>query len=357
MPGNRQPKPYQSLSNSIDEEEEEDEDNSPSQDSFDDATRDEEPQEPGSSILPEEEGLSDSSFSLRISKTCVKNVLTVVLIFVYLLLTAVAIFLAYQTISDFLEKLNQPVMSVTYKEVDSFSPPGVALFLGNAQLLSCKHHYHDYIPVLVDPGKPQPGDCEFRNVTYVGPFTNATQKHAVVVRGPSDVRNKELIFMQFSLNETQEDFSAITYMLFARFSDLTKSKDKSEFMRDCERNYSTWTFSGGFRTWVKMSLVKTAGKTKEGVEFRQESSVVKFNDKRTEQTDQLFFVVFEWRDPYIQEIRLVVTANPWSSIAILCGVFMALFKAANFAKLTIQWIIRMRKRHLKHKSKELKSIN
>lgn len=47
-----------------------------------------------------------------------------------------------------------------------------------------------------------------------------SQKHAVVVRGPSDVRNKELIFMQFSLNETQEDFSAITYMLFARFSDL-----------------------------------------------------------------------------------------------------------------------------------------
>lgn len=52
---------------------------------------------------------------------------------------------------------------------------GVALFPGNAQLLSCKHHYHDYIPALVNPGKPQPGDCEFRNVTYVGPFSNGTQ--------------------------------------------------------------------------------------------------------------------------------------------------------------------------------------
>uniref|UniRef100_A0A3P9HDX7 Proton-activated chloride channel n=1 Tax=Oryzias latipes TaxID=8090 RepID=A0A3P9HDX7_ORYLA len=358
MPGHRQPRLYQSLNNVIDEEEE-DEGNTPSQDSFDDVTREEGPQEPGRSSLPGEEGLKDSSSPRRISKTCVKNVLTVVLIFIYLLLTAVAIFLAYQTISDFLEKLSQPVMSVTYKEVDSFSPPGVALFPGNAQLLSCKHHYHDYIPALVNPGKPQPGDCEFRNVTYVGPFSNGTQKHAVVVRGPSDVRNKELIFMQFSLNDTQEDFSAITYMLFAKFSDLTASEDKSEFMRDCERNYSTWTFSGGFRTWVKMSLVNTAGKNNQGVEFRQESSVVKFNDKRqeSEQTNQLFFVVFEWRDPYIQEIRLVVTANPWSSIAILCGVFMALFKAANFAKLTIQWIIRMRKRHLKHKSRELNSIN
>lgn len=62
---------------------------------------------------------------MRFSKTCLKNVFTVVLIFIYLLLTAVAAFLAYQTISDFLVKLNHPVMSVTYKEVESFSPPGL----------------------------------------------------------------------------------------------------------------------------------------------------------------------------------------------------------------------------------------
>lgn len=54
--------------------------------------------------------------------------------------------------------------------------------------------------------------------------------------------------------------------------------------------------------------------------------------------------------------KQIVTANPWSSVAILCGVFMALFKAANFAKLTIQWIIRMRKRHLRNKARELKQV-
>ncbi|XP_012737270.2 proton-activated chloride channel [Fundulus heteroclitus] len=295
----------------------------------------------------------------RFSKTCVKNVFTVLLIFIYLVLTAVAIFLAYQTISDFLNKLSQPVMSVSYKEVDSFPPPGIALFPGNAQLLSCKHHYHDYIPPIVDPGTPQEQDCEMTEVTYFGPFTDQKQKRAVVVRGPSDVKNRELIFMQFSQNETQEDFSAISYMLFAKYSDLIESANKSEFMRDCERNYSMWTFSGGFRTWVKMSLAKTSGRNKEAVEFRQESGVVKFNDKRPEadQKDQLFFVVFEWRDLYIQEIRLIVTANPWSSVGILCAVFMALFKAANFAKLTITWIIKMRKRHLRHKARELNPVS
>ncbi|CAN9502602.1 unnamed protein product [Ophioblennius macclurei] len=316
-----------------------------------------EPDEPDGSVTQDED-FQSSTPSRRFSKSCVKNVLTVVLILVYLMLTAVAIFLAYQTISDFLVKVNQPVMSVTYKEVDAFSAPGIAVYPGKARLLSCKHHNHDYIPPLVDPGTHQKGDCEIVNVTYVGPFTNQTEKRATVVQGPTDVRSRELIFMQFSHNETEEDFSAITYMLFAKFSDLTASANRSAFMRDCERNYSMWTFSGGFRTWVKMSLVKTSGKSNEAIEFRQESAVVKFNDKRPEgeRSNELFFAVFQWRDPFIQEIRLIVTANPWSAMAILCGVFMALFKAANFAKLTIQWIVRMRRRHLRNKQRELNQI-
>ncbi|XP_068436812.1 proton-activated chloride channel [Clinocottus analis] len=334
-----------------------DEGNTTSPGFFDEATEDLEPEEPNDGTSQEDDnGIGPPR---RFSKTCLRNVFTVVLIFIYLLLTGVAVFLAYQTISDFLEKLNNPVMSVTYKEVDYFSAPGIALYPGKAQLLSCKHHYHDDIPPLVDPGKPQEKDCLIEDVTYFSPFSNKTKRRALVFRGPTDVRNKELIFMQFSQNETEEDFSAITYMLFAKFGDLIDSANTSAFMRDCERNYSTWTFSGGFRTWVKMSLVKTSGKNNDGVEFRQESAVVKFIDKRpdSEKTNELFFAVFEWRDPYMQEIRLIVTANPWNSIAILCGVFMALFKAANFAKLTIQWIIKMRKRHLKNKTRELNQIN
>lgn len=134
---------------------------------------------------------------------------------------------------------------------------GIALYLGGAQLLNCRHHFHHDIPPLVDPGKPREGDCMIQQVTYYGPFTNQTevshhnhlplsfffsnfsqgswfrtstvdwsvvvfvsQTQALVVRGPADVRNKELIFMQFSRNTTQEDFSGITYMLFAKFSDL-----------------------------------------------------------------------------------------------------------------------------------------
>lgn len=46
-------------------------------------------------------------------------------------------------------------------------------------------------------------------------------------------------------------------------------------MQACESAYSSWKFSGGFRTWVKMSLVKTKEEDgREAVEFRQEVVVV-----------------------------------------------------------------------------------
>ncbi|XP_031436513.1 proton-activated chloride channel isoform X2 [Clupea harengus] len=271
-----------------------------------------------------------------------------------------AAFLAYQTISDFMEKLNHPVMSVRYKEVDEFDSPGIALYPGKAKLLSCRHHYHDHIPPRVSLGEFEEGDCTMEEVTYTDPYSNYTKKQALVVQGPTDVQDRELIFLQFSQNETEEDFSAISYMLFAKYKDMSRSLDKQKFMRDCERNYSMWTFSGGFRTWVKMSLVKTSGRRNESVEFRQESSVVKYNDRRpvAEKTNELFFVVFQWRDPFIQEVKAIVTANPWNTFAILCGVFMALFKAANFAKLSVHWIKKIRKRHQKGKrSRELNQIS
>ncbi|XP_036449997.1 proton-activated chloride channel isoform X1 [Colossoma macropomum] len=305
----------------------------------------------------DEDVLDNNQISTAFNKACVKNVFTVILVLIYLLLSAVAVFLAYQTISDFLEKLSHPVMSVSYKEVEEFAPPGIALYPGKAQLLSCQHHYHDYIPPGLT-GQSKENDCVIEQVIYSDPYANHT-RHALVVEGPTDVRNRELIFLQFSQNETEEDFSAISYMLFAQFSDMTESSDKAAFMRDCERNYSMWTFSGGFRTWVKMSLVRTSGRGNESVEFRQESNVVKYNDRRPpqEQTNELFFVVFQWRDPFIQQVKDIVTANPWNTIAILCGVFMALFKAADFAKLSIKWMIKIRKRSRRAKIREMNQIS
>uniref|UniRef100_A0A671QYT9 Proton-activated chloride channel n=1 Tax=Sinocyclocheilus anshuiensis TaxID=1608454 RepID=A0A671QYT9_9TELE len=284
--------------------------------------------------------------AIGFNKACLKNVFTVILVLIYLLLTTVAVFLAYQTISDFMEKLNHPVMSVSYKEVEEFTAPGIALYPGKAQLLSCKHHYHDNIPPLVALDILEERNCIKEEVIYHRPYSNQTQ---VYFRSSSNLFQRNC----FSRNETEEDFSAISYMIFAKFSDMLESSDKAAFMMDCERNYSMWTFSGGFRTWVKMSVVKTSGRGNESVEFRQESNVVKYIDKRPpqEQANELFFVVV----PYVFE--QIVTANPWNTIAILCGVFMALFKAADFAKLSIKWTIKIRKRHLRAKMRELNQIS
>ncbi|XP_074078719.1 proton-activated chloride channel isoform X1 [Macrotis lagotis] len=274
----------------------------------------------GSGILPDSESVISS---IRFSKACLKNVFSVLLIFIYLLLMAVAVFLVYQTITDFQEKLKHPVMSVSYKEVDRYDAPGIALYPGQAQLLSCKHHY-DVIPPLNRPGQPGDVNCTTKRINYTDPFSNQTMKYALIVQGPREVKKRELVFLQFRLNETNEDFSAIDYLLFSSFQEFLQSPDKVRFMQDCESAYSSWKFSGGFRTWVKMSLVKTKEEDgREAVEFRQE----------------------------------IITANPWNAIALLCGAFLALFKAAEFAKLSVKWMIKIRKRYLKRKGQATNHIS
>ncbi|KAM5165480.1 proton-activated chloride channel [Mantella aurantiaca] len=310
-----------------------------------------------SSTVPESDR---NSPTIRFSRTCLKNVFSVLLIFVYLLLMAVAVFLVYQTITDFREKLKHPVMSVSYKEVDVYEAPGIALYPGKAELLSCEHHFYDHIPPLKYPGLPGQNNCVTQKINYTDPFTNRTMKRALVVKGPRVVRKRELVFLQFHLNETEQDFSAIDYLLFSSFHNFLTSTNQTKFMQECESSFSSWKFSGGFRTWVKMSLVKSTEEDgSQSVEFRQETSVVNFIDRRpaVDQGDQLFFVVFEWKDPYIQEIQDIITANPWSMIALLCGVFLVLFKAADFAKLSVKWMIKIRKRHLKKRARELNHIS
>lgn len=48
----------------------------------------------------------------------------------------------------------------------------------------------------------------------------APQKSALVVRGPQEVKKRELVFLQLSLNGSSEDFSAIRYLLFSSFRDF-----------------------------------------------------------------------------------------------------------------------------------------
>uniref|UniRef100_A0A452UVA2 Proton-activated chloride channel n=1 Tax=Ursus maritimus TaxID=29073 RepID=A0A452UVA2_URSMA len=235
----------------------------------------------------------------------------------------------------------------------------IALYPGQAQLLSCMHHY-EVIPPLRSPGQPGDVNCTTQRINYTDPFSSQTLKSALIVQGPREVKKRELVFLQFRLNESSEDFSAIDYLLFSSFQEFLHSPDRVGFMQACESAYSSWKFSGGFRTWVKMSLVKTKEEDgREAVEFRQETSVVNYIDQRpaAEKSAQLFFVVFEWKDPFIQKVQDIITANPWNTIALLCGAFLALFKAAEFAKLSVKWMIKIRKRYLKKRGQAANHIS
>lgn len=51
--------------------------------------------------------------------------------------------------------------------------PGIALYPGQAQLLSCKHYY-EVIPPLTSPGQPGDMDCTTQRINYTHPLSNQT---------------------------------------------------------------------------------------------------------------------------------------------------------------------------------------
>lgn len=57
-------------------------------------------------------------------------------------------------------------------------------------------------------------------VNTKAPAFVSLQQSALIVQGPQEVKKRELVFLQFRLNQSNEDFSAIDYLLFSSFQEF-----------------------------------------------------------------------------------------------------------------------------------------
>ncbi|XP_077987006.1 proton-activated chloride channel-like [Glandiceps talaboti] len=280
------------------------------------------------------------------TKHLLHNVTKGFLAILYLTLFAVAGIVAYNAINDYMTSVRNPVTSMAYREMDTYPAPGIVIFSSdiNAVFLSCGHYYNDIVdPPTLDPNHK---NCTYVNVSYPNPYFPERNRKAVVFRGPTKVDKKEILFINFSLNMTSRNFSGIEYLLFHDWYQFLESPSQGEFVRQCDIKNPTWTFSGGMLTWIKLALTETYYLDGSyDPEFDVEDSMVKYNDPRSqeERVHELFFVMYEWGDKFITEAHLVVTISPWNTVGVLCGVFLTLFKAGEFATKSIRWIIKARK--------------
>nr|XP_006811293.1 PREDICTED: transmembrane protein 206-like [Saccoglossus kowalevskii] len=315
-------------------------------------------------------------------KSVLGDIMKAALTLFYVTLFSTAGIVAYQTISDLMESRKHPVASIQYNETDMYLPPGIVIYSTdvNAKFLSCGKYFYD----LVDPPDINPNhkNCTNEEVVYPDPYFPERYRKAIVFKGPMNVHDKEILFINFSLNQTARNFSGIEYLLFQNWNTFSnraelqhktlqaaktqttvpfnsissarapverRSKNRSNkegFIRQVDIDNPTWTFSGGMLTWIRMSLMETyyLNGSFNSV-FDVSESMVKYNDIRPEEerVNELFFVLYEWRDKYIQQNHIVNTMSVWNTVGVLCGVFLTLFKAGEFVTKAIQRMLKARR--------------
>ncbi|XP_077862803.1 proton-activated chloride channel-like [Saccoglossus kowalevskii] len=279
-------------------------------------------------------------------KSVLGDIMKAALTLFYVTLFSTAGIVAYQTISDLMESRKHPVASIQYNETDMYLPPGIVIYSTdvNAKFLSCGKYFYD----LVDPPDINPNhkNCTNEEVVYPDPYFPERYRKAIVFKGPMNVHDKEILFINFSLNQTARNFSGIEYLLFQNWNTFSNSSNKEGFIRQVDIDNPTWTFSGGMLTWIRMSLMETyyLNGSFNSV-FDVSESMVKYNDIRPEEerVNELFFVLYEWRDKYIQQNHIVNTMSVWNTVGVLCGVFLTLFKAGEFVTKAIQRMLKARR--------------
>lgn len=73
------------------------------------------------------------------------------------------------------------------------------------------------------------------------------------MQGPREVKKRELVFLQFRLNESSEDFSAIDYLLFSSFQEfLQRWRFQSAVGQRCTVPWQLIHRGPGLASWAAM---------------------------------------------------------------------------------------------------------
>lgn len=161
-----------------------------------------------------------------------------------------------------------PVANPVYRNRNSFLPmfiliAGIALYPGKAELLTCKHHFYDYIPPLVNPGQPGEIGCIIERINYTDPFTNRSKVCIVYwvyswgCSGPNQERLWNFPCWMFCFFHPKSYFEVFEIILQGMFysADLTTDSDVNKVKMDQSPYVTSKLPCASSRCWPKKPSV------------------------------------------------------------------------------------------------------
>ena len=307
------------------------------------------------------EGLSRSELNVHLPGESISayDICRLVIVgLLYLILAGVAVTAVVYSVLAILDVLRVPVRSVTYQRTDRYPPILIVIVPDFSTYYGCYMRYFD--DISPDPAYNSsigPRNCTYTNITFASLKLNVS-RFAMVFQSPTDVANKQILCINYTINTTVRDYSAIEYWMFDDWNsfDSSNETEKEEILAQSELTHPIHTFPAGMRTQVKLSKIEEDDVNNlHSVRFQVEPNFARYNREEAVSGVSHLQVMFEWSSPVYEVYKAVLPLSFWSAVGSICGVLITIWKLAEVGTSLMRKFRRERKkikRRLKKKEEE-----
>jgi hypothetical protein len=280
----------------------------------------------------------------------------------YLLLAGVAAVAIVYSVLSILKSVETPVRSVVYQRTSSYPPISIVIVPDFSTYLGCYVRYYDDIsPHPAYNSSVGPKNCVYSNVSFSSLKLNLT-RNALVFQSPVDVADKQILCINFTINTTVRDYSAIEYWMFGDWDSFNASNetDQELMVAQSELIRPVHTFPAGMRTLIKLSkIVEEDLDGERSVRFQVEPNFARYNKDTSGSGISHLQVMFEWSSPVYELYKEVLPISFWSSVGSICGMLITIWKLAEIGTALVKKLRRERKKihkRLKRKEREKEKL-
>lgn len=255
----------------------------------------------------------------------------ILVILLYVVVAAACIVAIVYSVLAIVNASHSQVRSVSYVYSPKYLPIAIAIVPDFSIYHGCFCRFFDDLAPLPKPNYEPPycGTCNYTNVTFESTKLNVT-RFAMVFKSPVHVDYKEILGVNFTINTTVRDYSAIEYWLIDDWDDfyLSSREKQAEVLANTEETLPIHTFPAGMRTWVKMSKVIQKTSLVPNATFSVEPNFAKYTYRHgnLENGTDALQVLFEWGSPVFEVYEVIPAISVWNAVGSLCGILIILWK-------------------------------